>query len=56
LVRSQDNFPLMKCPLPLRGTGGIPFELIILISVIGGVAVIGVAVLLVSRRNRKRIE
>ncbi len=53
---SQDNFPLMRCPLPLRGTGGIPFELIILILVISGVVVIGVAALLLSRRKRKRIE
>jgi len=34
----------------------IPFELIILISVISGGAVIGVATLLLIRRKRKRIE
>ncbi len=56
LTGSQDNFPLMKCPVPIRGTGEIAFELIILISVISGVVVIGVVVLLLSKRNRKRIE
>ena len=34
----------------------IPVELIILISVISGVAVIGVATILIIRRKRKRIE
>ena len=53
---SQDNFPLMRCPLPLRRTGGIPFEWIILISVNIGVAVIGVATILLIRRKRKRME
>ncbi len=53
---SQDNFPLMKCPLPLKGTRGIPTELIILISIISGGAVIGVVTILLIRRKRKRIE
>jgi len=53
---SQDNFPLMKCPLPLKGTRGIPIELIILISIISGGAVIGVVTILLIRRKRKRIE
>ena len=52
----KDNFPLMKCPISAQDGGGIPFELIILISVISGVAVIGVATLLLVRRKRKRIE
>ncbi len=37
-------------------SNGIPFELIILISVISGGAAIGVATLLLIRRKRKRIE
>jgi len=41
---------------PLKGTGRIPFELIILISIISGGAVIGVATLLFLIRKRKRIE
>lgn len=53
---SQDNFPLMKCPLPLKGKEGIPIELIILISVISGGALIGLATVLLIRRKRKRIE
>jgi len=53
---SQDNFPLMKCPLSLRGTGRIPIELIFLISVISGGVVINVATLLLIRRKRKRTE
>lgn len=52
---SVDNYPLMKCPIP-QDNGGFPFELIILISVISGGAVIGVATLLLIRRKRKRIE
>ena len=54
---SQDNFPLMKCPLPVQDDNGdvIPLELIIIISVISGGAVIGVATLLLIRRKRKRI-
>ena len=52
---SQDNFPLMECPLPVPGDV-IPLELIIIISVISGGAVIGVATLLLVRRKRKRIE
>jgi parallel beta-helix repeat protein len=51
---SQDNFPLIKCAL--RGTGGFPIEMIILISVISGGAVISVATLLLIGRKRKRIE
>jgi len=52
---TQDNFPLMKCPIPVQEGGGIPIELIILISVISGGAVIGVATTLLIRRKRKRI-
>ena len=54
---SQDNFPLMKCPLPVQDDngGGIPIELIILISVISGGAVIGVVTLLLIIRKRKSI-
>ena len=51
---SKDHFPLMKCPI--RKGEGIPIELIILISVISGGAVIGVAIILLIRRKRKRIE
>jgi len=36
--------------------GGIPIELIVGISVISGGTVIGVAVLLLIRRKRKRVE
>jgi len=39
-----------------QGNGGIPIELIVLISVISGGAVIGVATFLLIRRKRKRIE
>ncbi|MBA7630233.1 hypothetical protein ES703_37753 [subsurface metagenome] len=39
-----------------QGDGGIPFELVILISSISGGAVIGVATLLLIRRKRKRIQ
>jgi parallel beta-helix repeat protein len=54
---SQDKFPLMKCPLsPPQEGGRIPLELIILISIISGGAVIGVATLLLIRRKRKRTE
>ncbi len=53
---SQDNFPLMKCPISSQEGGGFPFELIILISVISGVALIGVATLLILIRKRKRME
>jgi parallel beta-helix repeat protein len=55
---SQDNFPLIKCPIsaPSPEGGGIPIELIILISVISGGAAIGVATLLLIRRKRKRME
>ena len=48
----------MKCPIPIPSQegGGIPIELIILISVISGGAVIGVATILLIRRKRIRIE
>jgi len=52
---SQDNFPLMKCPISVLDGGGIPIELIILISVISGGAMIGVATILLIIRKRKRI-
>jgi len=39
-----------------QGDGGIPIELIVLISVISGGAVIGVATILLIRRKRKRIQ
>ena len=56
-VGSQDNFPLMKCPFPpTQDIGGIPIELIVLISVISGGAVIGVATILLFIRKKKRIE
>ena len=47
----------MKCPIPIPSQegGGIPIELIILISVISGGAVIGVATLLLLIRKRKII-
>jgi len=38
-----------------QGNGGIPIEMIILISGISGAAVIGVATLLLIRRRRKRM-
>ena len=51
---SVDNFPLMTCPFSiLQDNGGFPFEVIILISVISGVAVIGVATLLLIIRKKK---
>jgi len=53
---SQDNFPLMNCPISTQDGGGIPLELIIIISSISGGAVIGVAALLLIRRKRKRIQ
>ena len=59
-VTNQDNFPLMECPLPVPVQDGngvvIPIELIVIISVISGGAVIGVATILLIRRKRKRIE
>jgi len=55
-VLIQDNFPLMKCPISTtQGDGEIPIELIVVISVIIGVGVIGVATILLIRRKRKRI-
>ncbi|MHA1190883.1 MAG: right-handed parallel beta-helix repeat-containing protein [Promethearchaeota archaeon] len=39
-----------------QGNGGIPIEIIFLISVISGGAVIGVAALLIIRRRRKTID
>jgi len=53
---SQDNFPLMICPISTQDGGGFPIELIIIISIISGGAVIGVATILLIRRKRKRIE
>jgi len=48
----QNTFENIDC-----GIGdGIPFELIILISVISGGAVIGVGTLLLIIRKRKRIQ
>ena len=52
---SQDNFPLMKCPFSAQDGGRIPIELIILISVISGAAVIGVVTIFLIRHKRKRI-
>ena len=52
---SQDRFPLMKCSIQ-DSEGGIPLEMIILISSISGGAVIGVAALLLIIRRRKRIQ
>jgi parallel beta-helix repeat protein len=53
-AESQDNFPLMKCPLPLKKAGGFPLELIILISTIsGGIVIGGVAILLIRRKRSK---
>jgi NADH:ubiquinone oxidoreductase subunit K len=48
----------MECPIPIPSQegGGIPIEMIILISVVSGGAVIGVATLLLIIRKRKRIE
>jgi parallel beta-helix repeat protein len=53
---SKDNFPLMKCEFSKPRKIEIPFELIILISIITGGALIGVATLLLIRRKRKIIE
>ena len=54
---SQDNFPLMKCPSSTsQDGGGIPIELIILISIISGGALIGAAALLLIVYKRKRIQ
>ncbi len=54
---SQDFYPLMNCPIstPQDG-GGIPIELIILISVIGGVILLGVATILLVIRKGKRFQ
>ncbi|MHA2050758.1 MAG: right-handed parallel beta-helix repeat-containing protein [Promethearchaeota archaeon] len=52
---SQDNFPLMRCPISAQD-GGIPIELIILISVISGGALIGVVTLLLIIHKRNRLE
>jgi parallel beta-helix repeat protein len=54
---SQDFFPLTNCPIstPQDG-GGIPIELIILISVIGGAILLGVATILLVIRKRKRFQ
>jgi parallel beta-helix repeat protein len=56
---SQDNFPLMKNPFSTHQEGEgevIPFELILLISVISGGAVIGVATILLIRSKRKKMQ
>ena len=50
---SQDNFPLMECPISVQDGEGFPLELIILILIICG-AVIGLTTLLLIRRKRKR--
>ena len=56
-AQSQDHFPLMKCPSSTsQDGGGIPIELIILISIISGGTVIGVVNLLLNRHKRKRNE
>jgi parallel beta-helix repeat protein len=52
---NQDRFPLMTYPFSIPDKDEIPIELIILISVIGGVAVISVGTLLLIRRKRKRL-
>lgn len=49
---SQDNFPLMECPL----SSGFPIFLIVLISVIGGAAALGIAAFLLIRRKKNRIN
>ncbi|MFX0017237.1 MAG: NosD domain-containing protein [Candidatus Hermodarchaeota archaeon] len=49
---SQDNFPLLKCPISTQDGGGIPIELIILSS--GGV-VLGISILLLIIKKRKRV-
>jgi len=53
---SQDRFPLMTCPISTHDDREFPIELIILISIISGGAVIGIATFLSIRRKRKRIE
>jgi len=54
---SKDYFPLMKCPLsPPQESGRIPLELIILISILSGGAVIGITTFQLIRHKRKRIE
>jgi parallel beta-helix repeat protein len=53
---SQDNFPLMKCPISDQDGGEFPLELIIITLVISGGAIIGLATLLLIRRKKKRIE
>lgn len=52
MARSKDNYPLMKCPIPVQKS---PFETLILITIISGGAVIGVATILLIIRKRKRI-
>jgi len=51
-VVCKDNYPLMKCPISVQES---TFELIILITIISGGAVIGVATILLIIRKRKRI-
>ncbi len=54
---SQDNFPLMKCPFSIpQDDGGFPIELIILISIISGGAMVGVVTIFLIRHKRKRIQ
>ncbi|MFX0176652.1 MAG: nitrous oxide reductase family maturation protein NosD [Candidatus Hodarchaeota archaeon] len=53
---NKDNFPLMSCPIPTQDGEGFPLELITLISVISGGALIGVEALLLIRRRRKIVE
>ncbi len=49
---SKDYYPLMKCPIPAQKS---PFETLILITIISGGAVIGLATVLLIIRKRKRI-
>jgi len=51
-ARSKDYYPLMKCPIPVQKS---PFETLILITIISGGAVIGIATILLIRTKRKRI-
>jgi len=49
----KDNYPLMKCPISVPVS---PLERLILITIISGGAVIGVATILLIIRKRKRIQ
>jgi len=56
LAGNQDKFPLMRCPIAVQDGKKFPFELIIIISVISGGAVIGLGTMLLIKLKKKRLE